>query len=129
MPKSVDSVSFFRLFQSSHCSKNLTKSHVISWALTYICESISLDLSCVVLGSVSVTHLLLFPTFLLGFTLENCYFHYRGKLHSEPFLLSAVLFLQTLAVLLVATAVQEEVSCQTSMRTSSYNNDLEWCLS
>ena len=88
---------------------------------TFACH-LGLDLSCVVLGYISVTHLPL-PSLLLGFVLENCYFHCHDKLHSEPFLTSAVLFLQTLAVHLVAAAVQEELFHQTAI-TPSYSKDL-----
>lgn len=97
-------------------------------SITTFARHLGLDLSCVVLGYISVTHLLLLSSLLLGFVLENCSFQGHDKLHSEPFLTSAVLFLQTLAVHLVATAVQEELSHQTAI-TPSYSKDLGLYLS
>lgn len=59
-------------------------------SITTLAQHLDLDLSCT-LGAISVTPLLLLPSILLAFTLENCYFHCHGQLCSELFLTSAII--------------------------------------
>lgn len=97
-------------------------------SITTLAQHLDLDLSCT-LGAISVTPLLLLPSILLAFTLENCYFHCHGQLCSELFLTSAIIASSDTSCSLSGHRRPRRVLPPNCHEKPHYSKDFELCLS